>query len=457
MTTPVPDMTGYYPTMDPKYQIKDPTTGDVNPNGFYGFLQDSGALTSPPKAGDVNQGGSMVYDGYNWGWKSYDPANDFDPTLGTNVNYGNGAVENFAQGQNPALFLSAGANYSDTNGMKAAVPGTDLYSQLSADSNQRGTQAIGKQLLIAGGAGLASGTFPGMEGFGNPGTTGFASSTSTGAGTISSLGSEAGGLTGVTIPSSVGYIDPIASVGGSGALSGMLGMTAPATGAALTGIGTGAAAASSGGGIIQNLLGGKGVGSLVGDVAGAVIGSNAANNATNAITDATDKQIGFARENRDIILNMNKPFYDASTTALGRLMDMSGLSGKPVDNKALLESDPSYQFRRDQSMQALESGAAARGGLLSGDFAKNALQLAGNYASQEYSNIYNRIAGIAGYGQQATVNNTNGINATGSMINTAVGDAGAGNASGYVARGNVLMDLASKLGGMDWSKFGSKP
>ena len=53
-------------------------------------------------------------------------------------------------------------------------------------------------------------------------------------------------------------------------------------------------------------------------------------------------------------------------------------------------SDPSYQFRLNQGLGALEASAAARGVLRSGGTLQGVQDYAQDYASQEYQNIYNR-------------------------------------------------------------------
>jgi hypothetical protein len=54
------------------------------------------------------------------------------------------------------------------------------------------------------------------------------------------------------------------------------------------------------------------------------------------------------------------------------------------------QDDPSYQFRLQQGQQALERGAAAKGGLLGGGTAKALAQFGQNTASTEYQNAFNR-------------------------------------------------------------------
>jgi hypothetical protein len=193
---------------------------------------------------------------------------------------------------------------------------------------------------------------------------------------------------------------------------------------------------------------------LITDLITGAIGTNAANDAADAQERSNQAVLDFARESRDKALELNQPFYDASRTALDRMLGMTGLGGTPVNQQELLNNDPSYQFRRDESMRALENSAAARGGLISGGFGRSALQLAGNFASQEYSNIYNRIAQVAGYGQGATANSQNAMINYATMAGDAAQSQGLANASAYTAKGNVLMDLAQRLGNFDWSSVG---
>ena len=73
---------------------------------------------------------------------------------------------------------------------------------------------------------------------------------------------------------------------------------------------------------------------------------------------------------------------------------------------------PSYQFMLNQGQQGLQASAAARGGLLTGQGAKDVAQYNQNFAStgyqQAYNNfvnnqnmLYNRLGGISSLGQNA--------------------------------------------------------
>lgn len=131
-------------------------------------------------------------------------------------------------------------------------------------------------------------------------------------------------------------------------------------------------------------------------------------------------------------------------------------------NNDVFEKDPGYQFRMDEGNKAVEAGAAARNGLLSGAAMKAMQKYSQGFASNEYGNAYNRFTGdqqnmynrlaqMAGTGQQqinqtAQLNQQGASNAAGYMQDAAAARAsgimGASNArqSGYQAIGNTLMD-----------------
>ena len=66
---------------------------------------------------------------------------------------------------------------------------------------------------------------------------------------------------------------------------------------------------------------------------------------------------------------------------------------KPPTGEEALRDDPGYQFRLQQGQKALETSAAARGGLLSGGTLKGIQDYAQGLASQEYGNVYARRLG----------------------------------------------------------------
>lgn len=197
--------------------------------------------------------------------------------------------------------------------------------------------------------------------------------------------------------------------------------------------------------------------------AGAV--TNAANISAKSAADALalQKQMyeqGIARQ---------QPFMDIGTNALNRLVALNqGGPGGADAAQNFLTMDPGYQFRLNEGMKALERSAAARGGLLSGGAGKALSRYGQDYASGEYQNAYNRLAGLASLGPSAAgIMNNLGTNYAGTATNTGmVGGANAANAA--LMQGNIGASQYGTLGrginqamNTDWSKVfgggGSNP
>lgn len=64
------------------------------------------------------------------------------------------------------------------------------------------------------------------------------------------------------------------------------------------------------------------------------------------------------------------------------------------------QTDPGYQFRLQQGLNAIEHSAAARGGRAGGDTLKALQEYGQNFASNEYNNYANRQIGLAGAADQ---------------------------------------------------------
>lgn len=87
-------------------------------------------------------------------------------------------------------------------------------------------------------------------------------------------------------------------------------------------------------------------------------------------------------------------FGQQSLNALARGMGLAGGAGSGAfmqqPTLEQLQMDPGYAFREQQGLKALQSSAAARGGLLSGQTLKGIQDYGQDLASQEYGNAYNR-------------------------------------------------------------------
>jgi hypothetical protein len=201
-----------------------------------------------------------------------------------------------------------------------------------------------------------------------------------------------------------------------------------------------------------------GVGAVVGAVAtvgSAVIGgkmqSDAAKDAARAGQDSAAAELAFYRESRDIDAANNKPFLDTGYNALNALNSMTGLqkvempegysnSGKPYK----WQKDPGYMFRMAEGSDALDSRLAAGGGFLSGASIKAATQYNQNFATNEFSNVFNRLSTLAGYGPTAAAASNNPNYTIGG--GNAIGASGYYGASGQIAQGNAWANTANQIG-----------
>ena len=145
-------------------------------------------------------------------------------------------------------------------------------------------------------------------------------------------------------------------------------------------------------------------------------------------------------------LRMLQPYRVAGKGAMGLLSKMYGLDGQPADFSSFTES-PDYQFARDQGLQGVERSAAARGGLFSGAAGKALQGYGQGLASQQFSDYFNRISGLAGQGQNAAATSAGyGQNYAGNM-GTLYGQRGQNAADMVAGQWEGFGNLAGKVMG----------
>lgn len=167
-----------------------------------------------------------------------------------------------------------------------------------------------------------------------------------------------------------------------------------------------------------------------------------------------------------------EPFRQGGVAATNRMLELYGIGGQPTSagygsyaqpfSMADYEADPGYAFRVREGQRALESSAAARGGLLSGGTGKALARYGQEAGSQEYGNAYNRflqqrelqlraLQGLASPGaSMASQTGQLGVQTGANIANTMIG---AGQALGQgieqagQARASSYMGGASALSG----------
>jgi hypothetical protein len=142
-----------------------------------------------------------------------------------------------------------------------------------------------------------------------------------------------------------------------------------------------------------------------------------------------------------------EPWRQAGMTALNQLIPLATNYQKFGMDQ--FQQDPGYQFRLNEGLKALDRQAAARGGLISGNAMKAASRYGQDYASNEYTNAFNRyqternaqlnpLQSLAGVGQSATNYVGNAAQNMGQAQNQNIQSIGNAQASGYVGGANAL-------------------
>lgn len=167
----------------------------------------------------------------------------------------------------------------------------------------------------------------------------------------------------------------------------------------------------------------------MGSVIGGVLGYSSSKKQAKAAQNAADTQAESTRYASDMQKQMfdevradQKPYMQAGASAIGKMagfnpssyqgggFSFNGSSNTGYSSRNLpsanqhsnydgpeygvgqfnFEESPSYQFRKQQGMDGIQSSAAAQGGLLSGSTLKALNNYNSNLASQEYGNAHNQ-------------------------------------------------------------------
>lgn len=203
-----------------------------------------------------------------------------------------------------------------------------------------------------------------------------------------------------------------------------------------------AAGIAAGGAIIGGMMGQRGAGAMAG----------ASKEAGQLEYDASMAALDLQREMYETGREDMAPWLSAGAGALGEMEQMRA-------GEYDITTDPSYQFRLQEGLQSMQNMLSAKGMRDSGASLKAGQQYGQEYASQEWGNVYNRLASLAGVGQTSAGQlGQAGLGYAGGMANTmmaggaaqAGGVMGAGQArqSAYMGMGQNVMDLTGDIGNM---------
>ena len=203
------------------------------------------------------------------------------------------------------------------------------------------------------------------------------------------------------------------------------------------------------------------IGKAIGSITGANQQAKAAKNAAAQQAAAAEKAIQIQKDMFDQVRGDLNPYRTAGSTALQQLM--TGMKPDGYFNQTYtgqdIYDDPSYQFRVNQGNNAIQSGAAAQGGLLSGATLKALQGYGQDMASQEYqngynrfnadqTNQYNRLSNLVGIGQNAAAQTGNAGTQTAQAIAGNTMQGANAQAAGTIAAGNATANGFGSLLGL---------
>lgn len=372
-----------YDALSPMYQ--DLIGGGSNP--FYAANEEGGPgqYLGVQGAQMYNQFDPSVFDPYTFDWQGSGPGNS-------------GTVSASRDGQN-----------------------VGSWSQYDTPFSETAMDALMTAGVAFGGLGLAGyGPMAGMFGAGGGAMGGLdaVAAAEAGAGGLSAAGT-AGGIG--TLPSSLGSFSAMAPETLTTGLS--------SSAASIPSFTQGASLAGGAGGIGSYLTGGGGL-SLAGNLLGGYMQSRASGKASDALLQAGRESNALQKGMYDQTRADYAPYREAGYSALGQIQNL-------LKDPSAITQQADYKFGLDQGRNNLENSASARGMTYSGAQSKALQQYGQDYAGSKLNESYNRLAGIAGIGQQATNStSTAGMN-YGNQAGNTLQNMGSARASGYVGQGNA--------------------
>ena len=203
------------------------------------------------------------------------------------------------------------------------------------------------------------------------------------------------------------------------------------------------------------------VGAAAVGAAGSAYASKKSSSAAKTQAASADRASKIQQENFEQTRKDLMPYKQAGDTSLSQLMGQMTPDGyfNQTYTGQDIYSDPSYQFRLQQGQDAIQSSAAAQGGLLSGATLKALQNYGQESASQEYSNAYNRfnadqtnrynrLSNLVGIGQNAAAQVGNaGAQTAQAVANNTMAGANA-LAAGQIGSANAWTNGAQQLGSL---------
>ena len=187
-------------------------------------------------------------------------------------------------------------------------------------------------------------------------------------------------------------------------------------------------------------------------IVGGLVQMSAANKAAKAQQAAANQDIAFQTETRDLIRGDLAPYRTGGLDAQNAYMYEMGLGDRPTNYLGYTKT-PGYDFRMNEGVNAIEAGAAARGGLYSGAAMKGLQSFGQDYATSMYDQYMSRLGGLMDTGLSAAQMSGNASQNAASGVSNALAGRGNAQAAGAIGVGNAFnTGLTNALGAWQYQK-----
>lgn len=198
----------------------------------------------------------------------------------------------------------------------------------------------------------------------------------------------------------------------------------------------------------------------------AVVGSTLASTAVQSRSaskaqDAQSAQNMAAQEEQrrqfDEVRKLLEPYVNAGTGALGAQQNLIGLGGADAQRQAIeaLQGGPQFQAMQQAGQNAILQNASATGGLRGGNTQSALGQFDQQLLAQLIQQQYGNLGGLTSIGQNAAAGVGNAGMQTGNNISSLMGQQGAIQAGGQLARGQLIGNVLGLPGQLAMFNAGS--
>jgi len=192
---------------------------------------------------------------------------------------------------------------------------------------------------------------------------------------------------------------------------------------------------------------------IVGGLAGSIFGSREKSKAADRATDAQVRatELGIAESGRrfDEVQKLLAPFVGAGESAIGGLLNLTGLGDPEAARNAIIdiEGSPEFEARTRLGEEAILQNASATGGLRGGNIQAALAQFRPQVLSDLINKQFGRLSGISQLGQASAAGVGSAGLQTGQNISDLLLEQGQARGQGALAQGQTKSALFGDVAG----------